>query len=78
MDYFKCCVCFLFLVETVSLDVGKLIQKGRMAKELSQKELATVSYISQTNESTWIKCYGVMIYVRKKYRQISAKKYIYI
>lgn len=52
MDYFKCCVYFLFLVETVSLDVGKLIQKGRMAKELSQKELATVRYISQTNEST--------------------------
>lgn len=63
-------------METVSLDVGKLIQKGRMAKELSQKELATVSYISQTNESTWIKCYRVMIYVRKKYRQIRAKKKI--
>ena len=34
---------FLFLDEKVSLDVGKLIQKGRMEKKLTQKELATVS-----------------------------------
>ena len=35
----------LILVETVSLDVGKLIQKGRTEKGLTQKELATVSTI---------------------------------
>jgi len=28
-------------VETVSLDVGKLIMQGRMAKEMTQKDLAT-------------------------------------
>ncbi|XP_002165088.3 endothelial differentiation-related factor 1 homolog isoform X1 [Hydra vulgaris] len=28
-------------VETVPLEVGKLIQKGRLAKELTQKDLAT-------------------------------------
>jgi len=28
-------------IETVSLDVGKLIQQGRIAKEWTQKELAT-------------------------------------
>lgn len=30
--------------ERVSLDVGKLIQKGRMEKKMSQKDLATVIY----------------------------------
>lgn len=30
---------------TVSLDVGKLIQKGRLAKGFSQKDLATVSFL---------------------------------
>ena len=30
--------------ERVSLDVGKLIQKGRMDKKMSQKDLATVRF----------------------------------
>ena len=29
----------------ISLDVGKIIQQGRQAKGLSQKDLATVRYI---------------------------------
>lgn len=38
------CITFAFQLtdQTVSLDVGKLIQKCRMEKEWSQKELATV------------------------------------
>lgn len=37
---------FLFLStdEHVSLDVGKVMQRGRQDKNLTQKELATVSY----------------------------------
>lgn len=34
---------------TVSLDVGKLIQKGRLAKGFSQKDLATVSFVFVEN-----------------------------
>ena len=41
-------ICIFLLVETVSLDVGKLIQKGRTEKGLTQKELATVSKKKKT------------------------------
>jgi ribosome-binding protein aMBF1 (putative translation factor) len=40
---FEVTVCFdKFADERVSLDVGKIIQKGRMDKKMSQKDLATV------------------------------------
>ena len=52
-------------METVSLDVGKLIQKGRMAKELSQKELATVSKIIFIKQMKALES-NVMAYVRKR------------
>ena len=32
--------------DTIGLDVGRLIQQGRQAKSMTQKDLATVSYIS--------------------------------
>lgn len=35
---------------TVSLDVGKLIQKGRLAKGFSQKDLATVSFLCKNKK----------------------------
>lgn len=35
----------------ISLDVGKLIQQGRQAKGLSQKDLATVSILNFLEQS---------------------------
>jgi len=41
--------------QTVGLDVGRLIQQGRQAKGLTQKDLATVCLISTKSHITCIK-----------------------
>ena len=40
--------------ERVSLDVGKIIQKGRVDKKMSQKDLATVGYETIDQGSNFI------------------------
>ena len=40
--------------ETISLDVGKLIQQSRMEKKLTQKDLATVSKPSNSADHVMV------------------------